>query len=127
MRIRFHSVGGYGTIATGKLLTDILAAFAENPLEPAYGELDAATCHSPEPLSWLSGRTGIVEIGADEDGFAFDCERPRHPREHRHPRASPARALNPLNGEDFRMTSVLIIDDHPLFREALHRDRKSVV
>ena len=25
MRIRFHSVGGYGTIATGKLLTDILA------------------------------------------------------------------------------------------------------
>ena len=24
-RIRFHSVGGYGTIATGKLLTDILA------------------------------------------------------------------------------------------------------
>ena len=25
LRIRFHSVGGYGTIATGKLLTDILA------------------------------------------------------------------------------------------------------
>ena len=25
LRVRFHSVGGYGTIATGKLLTDILA------------------------------------------------------------------------------------------------------
>ena len=61
------------------LLTDILATFAENPLEPAYGELPAAACHSAEPLSWLPGRTGIVEIGADGDGFAFDSERPRHP------------------------------------------------
>ena len=31
-RIRFHSVGGYGTIATGKLLTDILAGV----LGPAF-------------------------------------------------------------------------------------------
>jgi ergothioneine biosynthesis protein EgtB len=61
------------------LLTDILATFAENPLEPAYGELASATCHSPEPLSFLAGRTGIVEIGAGGDRFAFDCERPRHP------------------------------------------------
>ena len=61
------------------LLTDILATFAENPLEPAYGELSAAQCHAPEPLSFLAGRTGIVEIGAPGDGFAFDSERPRHP------------------------------------------------
>jgi ergothioneine biosynthesis protein EgtB len=26
----------------------------------------------------LAGKTGIVEIGAPETGFAFDCERPRH-------------------------------------------------
>ena len=26
IRVRFHSVEGYGTIASGKLLTDILAA-----------------------------------------------------------------------------------------------------
>jgi ergothioneine biosynthesis protein EgtB len=58
-------------------LTDILAAFAENPLEPAYGELDAAPCHATEPLGWVDGREGLVEIGARE-GFAFDCERPRH-------------------------------------------------
>ena len=59
-------------------LTDILATFAENPTEPAYGELPPAPCHATEPLSWLPGREGIVEIGASGDGFAFDCERPRH-------------------------------------------------
>lgn len=59
-------------------LTDILASFAANPLEPAYGELAAAACHSTEPVSWLPGREGIVEIGACGPGFAFDCERPRH-------------------------------------------------
>ena len=60
-------------------LTDILATFAENPLEPAYGSLDAVSCNAPEPLSFLPGRTGIVEIGAPNSGFAFDSERARHP------------------------------------------------
>jgi len=60
------------------LLTDILATFAENPLEPAYGELPPAPCHSTEPVSWLEGREGIVEVGATAAGFAFDSERPRH-------------------------------------------------
>ena len=60
------------------LLTDILATLAENPLEPAYGELPPAPCHSTEALSWLPGREGIVEVGADGREFAFDCERPRH-------------------------------------------------
>lgn len=60
------------------LLTDILATFAENPLEPVYSELPGNACHSGEPLSFLTGRTGIVDIGAGEDGFAFDSERPRH-------------------------------------------------
>jgi ergothioneine biosynthesis protein EgtB len=59
-------------------LTDILATFAENPLEPAYAELDPPACFAAEPLNWLKGREGIVEIGAGADGFAFDSERPRH-------------------------------------------------
>jgi ergothioneine biosynthesis protein EgtB len=59
-------------------LTDILATFAENPLEPAYGELPPAACFAVEPLSWQRAREGIVEIGASESGFAFDAERPRH-------------------------------------------------
>jgi ergothioneine biosynthesis protein EgtB len=60
------------------LLTDILATFAENPLEPAYGELSAPPCFAIEPLAWHRGREGIVEIGAEGDGFAFDSERPHH-------------------------------------------------
>jgi ergothioneine biosynthesis protein EgtB len=59
-------------------LTDILATFAENPLEPAYGELPPPACFAVEPLSWHRGRDGIVEIGASEEGFAFDAETPRH-------------------------------------------------
>ena len=58
-------------------LTDILATFAENPLEPAYGLLDPAASEEEEPLTWIDGREGLAEIGA-MDGFAFDSERPRH-------------------------------------------------
>ena len=59
-------------------LTDILATFAANPLQPAYGALPPASCHAGEPVSWLAGRSGPVEIGAQGAGFALDCERPRH-------------------------------------------------
>jgi ergothioneine biosynthesis protein EgtB len=59
-------------------LTDILATFAENPLEPAYAELPPPACFAAEPLSFHGGREGIVEIGAPGDAFAFDSERPRH-------------------------------------------------
>ncbi len=60
------------------LLTDILATFAENPLEPAYAELEPPACFAAEPLVFHPGREGIAEIGAPDAGFAFDCERPRH-------------------------------------------------
>ena len=60
------------------LLTDLLAALAENPLQPAYGDLPAPSCFAVEPLTWLPGRVGQVAIGAPGDRFAFDAERPRH-------------------------------------------------
>jgi len=60
------------------LLTDILATFAENPLEPAYVRLDAEPASSVGPPRWTRGPDGLVEIGAPPGGFAFDCERPRH-------------------------------------------------
>jgi ergothioneine biosynthesis protein EgtB len=60
------------------LLTDLLAAFAENPLEPAYGDMPTAACFAAEPLTFHPGREGIIEIGASDGGFAFDSERPRH-------------------------------------------------
>ncbi|HUG45703.1 MAG TPA: ergothioneine biosynthesis protein EgtB, partial [Sphingomicrobium sp.] len=59
------------------LLTDILATFAANPLEPAYQPVRPG-----EPArtgsGWIDGRSGIVEIGEPGETFAFDCERPRH-------------------------------------------------
>ena len=59
------------------LLTDLLAGLAENPLEPAYGELPPPACFAVDPSSWLPGREGKVSVGADE-GFSFDAERPPH-------------------------------------------------
>ncbi len=63
------------------LLTDILHAFAQNPLEPALWTVSTSPPGvreiAPE-TRWIEGPTGIVEIGHDGRGFAFDCEGPRH-------------------------------------------------
>ncbi|HEU0310849.1 MAG TPA: ergothioneine biosynthesis protein EgtB [Sphingomicrobium sp.] len=80
-------------------LTDILASFAENPLEPAYGSLDPAPCHAVEPLAWIDGWEGEIEIGAPAKEFAFDCERPRH-RTLLHPHRIANRCVS--NGEWMR-------------------------
>ncbi|MEO7241228.1 MAG: ergothioneine biosynthesis protein EgtB [Sphingomicrobium sp.] len=77
-------------------LTDILATFAENPIEPAYAPLAPSSCHAAEPLSWLSGRSGLVAIGAPDSTFAFDSERPRH-QALLHPHAIASRPVT--NGE----------------------------
>ena len=81
-------------------LTDILATFAENPLEPAYFELPTPACFATEPLTFHPGRTGIVEIGACDDGFAFDCERPRH-RVFLHPHAIASRRVTNAEWAEF--------------------------
>src|SRR5271156_3670378 len=62
------------------LLTDILHLFEQNPLHPAYkdpgpiavGETDSS------PPSYRKFDGGVVEVGHDGEGFAFDCEGPRH-------------------------------------------------
>ena len=59
-------------------LTDILAALAANPLDPAYGRLPPPACFAIEPLTFVRGREGIVDMGTSNEGFAFDSERPRH-------------------------------------------------
>lgn len=60
------------------LLTDILHALAQNPLQPAcdpdWREPDSAT----GPAAFLEGPEGLVEIGHAGEGFAFDNESPRH-------------------------------------------------
>ena len=77
-------------------LTDILATFAENPTNPVYAALDPSPAVVVEPMAFLPGREGLVEIGAGSDDFAFDCERPRH-RALLHPHAIANRCVT--NGE----------------------------
>lgn len=61
------------------LVTDILHLFCENPLEPAlYPPSRKQPVAMPGPIGWIERAGGIVEIGHDGDGFAFDCEEPRH-------------------------------------------------
>ena len=64
------------------LLTDILHAFACNPLAPAYAPYRPVEHQEPVPLQWLGFDGGIHEIGhprsTEGDGFAFDNEGPRH-------------------------------------------------
>lgn len=61
------------------LLTDIKHMFAQNPLKPAWFASDDDRARSSYvPLEWIEGTSGIVDIGTDGDGFAFDCEGPRH-------------------------------------------------
>ncbi len=77
-------------------LTDILATFAESPTEPVYSPLDPALSFATKPPAFLAGREGLVDIGAAAEGFAFDCERPRH-RALLHPHAIADRCVT--NGE----------------------------
>ncbi len=61
------------------LLTDILHLFSCNPVEPAMwpGERKVPV-EMPGPMRWIEGVEGVAEIGAQGDGFTFDCEGPRH-------------------------------------------------
>jgi ergothioneine biosynthesis protein EgtB len=61
------------------LLTDILHLFAQNPLAPALFDAEPrALGVAPAPVRWIEGQQGARQIGHDGDGFAFDCEGPRH-------------------------------------------------
>jgi dimethylhistidine N-methyltransferase len=60
------------------ILTDILNAFARNPLKPAYGEYRAAPRADSSSGEVQSFDGGMVEIGHEGEGFAFDNEGPCH-------------------------------------------------
>jgi ergothioneine biosynthesis protein EgtB len=62
------------------MLTDMLAAMAENPLKPAlWPRSAAAAVREAPPMGGVTRPGGVYEIGSSGPGFAFDCERPRHP------------------------------------------------
>ena len=83
-RIRFHSVGGYGTVATGKLLTDILAGVLDlhSKAAPKYGsEKSGAPTNyyitlSPEQVKITNAELEDVEIVASPDHKVFSHTNP---------------------------------------------------
>ena len=59
------------------LLTDIKHVLCTQPLRPAYREI-VRVAGEPAKLGWKAFDGGVVAIGTDDPGFAFDNERPRH-------------------------------------------------
>ena len=84
LRIRFHSVGGYGTIATGKLLTDILGGVLDlhSKAAPKYGsEKSGAPTNyyitlSPETVKITNAELEDVEIVVSPDHKVFSHTNP---------------------------------------------------
>ncbi|MGH8688324.1 MAG: ergothioneine biosynthesis protein EgtB [Burkholderiales bacterium] len=61
------------------ILTDVKHLFLLNPLEPAYGADGPHPAATAEALlQWRACEGGLIDIGHDGAGFAFDNEQPRH-------------------------------------------------
>ncbi|MEO1063353.1 MAG: ergothioneine biosynthesis protein EgtB [Actinomycetota bacterium] len=60
------------------LLMDIKHVLSVNPLRPVYRDEQHEAAGDPGPVGWIEQAGGIVTIGHDGDGFAFDNEGPRH-------------------------------------------------
>lgn len=60
------------------LVTDLLHAFSFNPLLPAYTNSKPTSVTAPQKDSWTTHDGGLLEIGHNGNGFAYDCEGPRH-------------------------------------------------
>jgi ergothioneine biosynthesis protein EgtB len=60
------------------MLTDIKHVFSVNPLRPAYHVGSRSPAEDPGPIRWVGNTGGLVHIGHDGDGFAYDNESPRH-------------------------------------------------
>jgi ergothioneine biosynthesis protein EgtB len=61
------------------LLTDILSLFAAEPLKPAYRDANPGIAvGETAPLDFVSFAGGVVAVGHDGNGFAYDNEGPRH-------------------------------------------------
>jgi ergothioneine biosynthesis protein EgtB len=60
------------------MLTDILHAFAQNPIPPAYDPAWAFPTATRDGDSWTTLTEGIHTIGHSSDAFHFDNEKPAH-------------------------------------------------
>ncbi|MEQ9397857.1 MAG: ergothioneine biosynthesis protein EgtB [Longimicrobiales bacterium] len=60
------------------IATDFKYLLSRNPLEPTYVPRPARAERTAPDLTWLGHDGGIVEIGHEGAGFAYDNETPRH-------------------------------------------------
>ncbi|MFZ5727356.1 MAG: ergothioneine biosynthesis protein EgtB [Pseudomonadota bacterium] len=62
------------------LLTDLKHLFAQNPLGPVAWQKSAIASEVAQfsAMKWIEGKAGIAAVGHAGEGFAFDCEGPRH-------------------------------------------------
>ncbi len=84
------------------LQTDILHLFSRNPLGPSVRNILDDAHIEPVKLDWITGASGLHEIGHDEtkNEFAFDCEGPRHAAMI-HPHAIANRPVNNREWQEF--------------------------
>jgi len=60
------------------LLMDIKHVFSRNPLYPVYRPAAKGEPAESRPLSWTAHEAGLVRIGHEGEGFAYDNEGPAH-------------------------------------------------
>ncbi len=60
------------------ILTDLKHLLSKNPLKPAYEKRWPLTAIDARQPRWISHPGGLIEIGHEGAGFAFDNEGPRH-------------------------------------------------
>ena len=60
------------------LVTDLLHGLSFNPLLPVYKDPEPLPVTSEVPLTFTHHDSAIAEIGHEGEGFAYDCEGPRH-------------------------------------------------
>jgi ergothioneine biosynthesis protein EgtB len=60
------------------ILMDIKHVFSLNPLLPAYQPPRRRASAAAAPLDWVEFPGGLVQVGHEGEGFAFDNETPRH-------------------------------------------------
>ena len=60
------------------ILTDLKHALFENPLYPVYRRTEHGSPDGETELGWKDFDEGLVTIGRDGEGFAFDNEGPHH-------------------------------------------------
>ncbi|MBY5934715.1 ergothioneine biosynthesis protein EgtB [Tateyamaria omphalii] len=60
------------------LVTDLLHGLSFNPLLPVYKDPEPLPVTTEIPLTYSRHDGGLLEIGHNGSGFAYDCEGPRH-------------------------------------------------